>query len=372
MNDTKRIDYLDYVKAMCVFMVLIAHRELRTEGLGAFCIPAFFLLAGYTFSVMQDNFKKFAVKKIKRLLFPYWVTMLIYGFEEVIRSKLFGYENIKVFAITIITTIYGSSANFPKQGMLGQYFLEIVPFNNIENINLILPTNGHLWFLPAMFSANILFYFVVKYRKPSWLTDLAIICLLLLLAGIETIPHMIQLPYGLGRGFFGAAIMLVGYILKEKEFLNNTKIKYQIIGLLLTVPISILSIIFGYACDGMMLSYYGPHIIWSVFISFACGVSFTYVVILICKFIKYLPLKHVHRFLSMTGKNSMIIYLLHMVIFFLCDSFMIFVLKTKTYPDWCFTEMFNGHHYFYRGFVVLLAFSLLGFVGNILKKKRIK
>lgn len=370
----KRLDYLDYVKAVCIFWILMEHRILRPEGVGAGIMPSFFILAGYTYSTEIAVFKDYAIKRVKRLLVPYWIMMLVCAVIEVIRAPLLGYAGRNVIIPALIPAFYGSSRNFPCIGEFGQYVFNIMSYKPQAPglIDMILPINCFLWFLPAMFSANIIFYLVSKYRKNTWCYDYLAICGLLALASIETIPGIMQLPYGLGRGFIGAAFMMLGYKLRETNYLADNHLSKQLLGLVIAVPISVLSVIYKYDCFGFVRSDYGPHMIINVFISFICGAAFSYVLIIICRLISKASVKPIHNFLSLAGSNSMGIYLWHMLIFFLGDLFMIFVMKEALAPDDFFMECFVTKCVGYRWLIVIFTYTLLTIVGYIRKRNNIK
>lgn len=370
----ERFDYLDYVKAICIFWVLMEHRALRPDGVGAFVLPSFFIIAGYTYSTKIVGFMDYAIKRCKRLLVPYWLMMLFYGVVEVIRAHLFGYAGANIIIPALIPAIYGSSRNFPCIGEFGQYILNIMSYKpQVPGfIDMILPENCFLWFLPAMFSANIVFYLVIKYRKNTWWYDVLATLGLLVLASLETIPDMIQLPYGLGRGFFCAAFMMAGFKLRETNYLADNHFTGQLFGLVIAVPISVLSVIYKYDCFGLVISYYGPHMIVDVFVSFICAIAFSYVVIFICKLICKIPVKPLHNFLSLAGRNSMGLYLWHILIFFFGDLFMVFVMGETLAPDMFFMECFATKCLDYRWLMVILAYTLLTIVAYMRRKNNIK
>lgn len=370
----ERLDYIDYVKAICIFWVLMEHRLLRPDGVGAFMIPAFFIVAGYTYSPGTAGFMDYAIRRGKRLLVPYWIMMAFYAVVEAVRAPLFGYAGADIIIPALIPALYGSSRNLPCIGEFGQYVLNIMSYKpQVPGfIDMILPSNCFMWFLPAMFSANIVFYFVSKYRKNTrWYDGLAIFGLLAL-TSLETLPGMIQLPYGLGRGFMGAAFMLLGLKLRETDYPADNHMTGQLLCLCIAIPISVLSVVYEYDCLGFVVSYYGAHLPVDVFISFICGTAFSYVVIFICKLISKAPVKPLCSFLSLAGSNSMGLYLWHMLIFFLGDLFMVFGMKETLSPGFFFMECFAGKCFAYRWLMVILAYVFLTGIAYLRKKNNIK
>lgn len=376
MDKKKRIEYLDYVKAICIFGVMMEHRLLRLSGTGAFLMPSFFIISGFTFSINSNkSFKEYALKRVKRLLIPYWIMMVIYAVIEVARASLLGYGGVNILIPALIPAIYGSSKNFPCIGAFGRYVYEIMSYKPQTEglIDMILPSNCFLWFLPAMFSANIVFYFVIKNKRKEWWYNVLAILGLVGLASMETIPGVVQFPYGLGRGFLGAAFMLIGHMFRESRFLEDSNLVWQIVGMVIAVPISVLSVIYNYECMGFVRSDYGTHMITDVFISFVCGVAFSYVVIMICKSVNKIAIKPLQNFLLLVGSNSMGFYLWHILIYFIGDLFMIFVVKEPMTPDTLFfLECFYSKCLVYRWMILIIAFAFLTAVAYFRKENNIK
>lgn len=158
----ERIDYLDYVKAICICGVMMEHRLLRPSVMGAFLMPSFFIISGFTFYINNVSFKEYALKRVKRLLVPYLIMMVIYAVMEVARASILGYGGINILIPALIPAIYGSSKNFPCIGAFGQYIYEIMSYKPQAEgfIDMILPSTCFLWFPPVMFTANIVLWHI--------------------------------------------------------------------------------------------------------------------------------------------------------------------------------------------------------------------
>ena len=80
----KRLEWLDFGKAMGILVVLAVHAGCSLGALtyygGMFYMPIFFFAAGYTFRRKEgESYGVFLWKKAKRLLIPYFGTVLFYG-----------------------------------------------------------------------------------------------------------------------------------------------------------------------------------------------------------------------------------------------------------------------------------------------------
>ncbi len=214
---TKRIEYLDYAKAFAIFSVLFKHSSIYFTGINCFTMAVFFIASGYTYNPDKDSFCERFVKRLKRLMVPFWIVMAMDIILETIRATFIGYGT-ETEAIPIIANLIYGSGYFPNCGKLGQLLIGSTPFvyNSKYMVNIIMPTNCHLWALPAMFTGYMIFSLYLKIVKNrNIFTDIVSIVILLLLASIETIQGIFQLPFGMGRGFVCTAFMIVGFFFKE-------------------------------------------------------------------------------------------------------------------------------------------------------------
>lgn len=366
--------FLDFFRAVCLLFVMIDHRSLLTVSIGVFVLTGFFIASGYTFKSNTGDFKAFFIKKVKRLLVPFWICSIVMGCVELIRAPIIGYGDASIIAPVGVTAVYGSFVNLPSIGSFGEFLAKAVAYNNkVPGIlNLILPTDCHLWFLPALFSAEMVMFLIFKFRKNKWWFDITAIVILLLLAGIETIPNMPQLPYGLGRGFFAAALMLMGYRMKQANLFTSKMLKWQLILLALAIGPAVCSVIFKYDGRGLIRSIYGEPMFLGVFITYICGLSFAYIVMYLMYWLGKIPSNPVSSVLSFAGRNTMDVYLWHMLVYFVGDMFMIYVLKATATPNVFYVELFDNNHFVYRWLIVFIAYAtVLGYVllKNLIKTK---
>ena len=52
----KRVEYLDYAKALAIISVLLSHSDFSFLGMCSFSMAVFFISAGYTFNSIEDSF----------------------------------------------------------------------------------------------------------------------------------------------------------------------------------------------------------------------------------------------------------------------------------------------------------------------------
>ena len=97
MNTTKRILWIDYTKAICIYLVLLGHAHVSqpiADFIYSFHMPLFFFLSGCLFSYdKHPTFREFALKRFKGLMVPYlWINLFTYLFWLLI-GKNFGEDS---------------------------------------------------------------------------------------------------------------------------------------------------------------------------------------------------------------------------------------------------------------------------------------
>ncbi len=307
-----RENFLDYGRALCIILVVLTHLATPNITYIVFLLMAyFFFSSGYLANKTNLTFKEFVLKQFKKFIVPYYLMTLFYGICEIGRAYYLGYGDYRIILVALVNMIYGSG-NLPRLGKFSEYInsLKFIRAYSVDLITeTILPMTCHLWFLPALFCASILFFlYINKIRKHKWNDVIVIICLLLL-ASLESLAHP-QLPYGLGRGFWGCACMIVGYNAKELSFFTTHPKKKYIFSI--SLVLFLLSLYFKAYQSSLVIGHYGFHGIWSVLIVFIGGASgsiaFSYIFIALDQ-----VLKGKDNVLLYIGRNTMSIYLWHML-----------------------------------------------------------
>ena len=368
--EKKRLAFIDYGKALAILFVLTAHLELEIFlQLVLFTMPMFFITSGYTFSIKNTSLGEFARSKFKRLILPFWYVMLLDIPFEIARAYFFKYGSYKVALPALLNTIYGSAGKLPNVLGLGKLMTICIPYR-IQlpfTVDIILPANCHLWFLPAMFTASILFFVLIKHFRNKNFALVTFSLLFLLIAGIESLDGVPQLPYGLGRGFVGAVFMLFGYKLKETSFFEKSSNWTKIIVLIAT---SVLSLIFIFGLNirggGMIKSNYGPYGLWSTYMTFVAGACATIAVLILCKILEKFRIGVVEQVLSAIGQNTMTLYLWQFFFFSVMEGLYIKIPGKKAAPDIFFMEMIPHEDMWYN------IIELVVFVATILLIERMR
>ncbi|MBO4903855.1 MAG: acyltransferase family protein [Lachnospiraceae bacterium] len=148
MNTSKRLDHLDMVKGIGIFLVVLGHMEDISTGtrvwISSFHMPLFFIVSGILMAVKNEpsrDLRESVAKRVRGIIIPYLWFSLSYFIIDIGNLKVVHNIDFRTFIVDIIdsATFYGMSV---------------------------------LWFLPALFLASVGFLFLKKKlpdRILSWL-----------------------------------------------------------------------------------------------------------------------------------------------------------------------------------------------------------
>ena len=144
----KRLAWLDYMKFIAMFLVVIYHtpprydtaHEVALFNMGA---PVFFFAAGYLFNIArQKDFFTFLRHRARQILVPYTTFFIIfYALWLVVGRRMAGPEEM---AIGTLTPVW--------------QFIQGTP-------DVVL---GPFWFLAALFTMQVIYYPIRKYLSGYW------------------------------------------------------------------------------------------------------------------------------------------------------------------------------------------------------------
>lgn len=169
----------------------------------SFHMPAFFLLAGMTWSGQPDGFRAYLEKKIKRLAVPY----LFWGFVS---------AGIYVLATPLIKMIFSGATTDAYVGKGMERFW--LPFVSILHGGGWPDGNGFqcnsvLWFLPVMFSLLIMFFVIHKVFKSRLVLITFLVAAFPVWFALQHISW--PLPWGLSLVWRYLPYFIVGFLVKD-------------------------------------------------------------------------------------------------------------------------------------------------------------
>lgn len=276
-----RIKYIDISKAFAIIFIVLGHALVHSENcklifkfLYSFHVVLFFILSGMTF-VIKEPFLPFFKKKFKIIMIPYFIWAILF----LIPYLLFGSD---------VSNKLSTNSSFDLKTLL----INIL-YGNGNNSNL--KQNSSLWFLPALFSMEIFYYFVIalnnKYKKLNIVT-----LLLSLLIGYISVNYLkIILPFGINTVLNIGIFFFIGYLIKNKDFKKSFNILLFIIGLFAFYYNSSIVACIDYKYGNFTLA-------------FLSGFCLSILVINISKTIKS------NKFLEYIGKNTLGILIFHKLI----------------------------------------------------------
>lgn len=194
---SKRIEWIDFVKFICVFCVMINHLECHSETLYNFYYPfylaGFFFCSGYCYKPL-NSFKDLVKKKAKQLLLPWFI-----------------YSNANILISSVISIK-------EHDGLLQEI---------IKNLFQIRNYGDRLWFLVALFVSFIPFYYLVQYidedeKRINKGIVIAIIVFIIKKIYSNYVPYDMflwgtnKLPWHID--YIGTSLlsMIIGYCFKKK------------------------------------------------------------------------------------------------------------------------------------------------------------
>lgn len=220
----KRVEFIDIARGFAIIFIVCGHTitysshcDLIYKILCGFHVVLFFILSGYTFKIKEDEtFLKFVEKKFKRIMIPYFIWAILF----LIPFFIFGEK---------VSNTLGAKANFE----LGNQLFNVLYGNGNSQA---LKQNTALWFLPALFSMEFIYYWIIRLiRKKSNLVKILMIIPLLLIAFIANSYLKFVFPWGINTVLVLGIFFYIGYLFKDFKMFSKEKLFniYYIVPLLL-------------------------------------------------------------------------------------------------------------------------------------------
>lgn len=192
MNNT-RYKYIDIAKGIGIFLVVfghVTHNIALREYIWSFHMPLFFFISGYLFNP-TEGLKIHIKKRIKSIIIPYIIFYVVtYCYWAFFERHFRGGEYSLLHQL--IGLPYGTYSEY-------MYF------------------NGALWFLPCLFTTDLLFSIVKKYtNNREWLIVISYLILFFCVGTYLLKENCIYLPFGFNTAFFALVFYGTGYICKVK------------------------------------------------------------------------------------------------------------------------------------------------------------
>ena len=185
----ERIKWIDYGKAIAIFLVVLGHSGLYQPlhiARYMFGMPFFFFVSGYLFSFEKyPSYESFLMRRVKSIIVPYLFFNFVTYFFWLLVARNYG-DDAVAGVVPWYVPLKGIFLGYPE------YLLNDVP----------------LWFFVCLFVVENLFYAYGKLIGKKWFV------IWILVSGwimAEVVP---QLPYCINAAFVGLIFYYFGYVLK--------------------------------------------------------------------------------------------------------------------------------------------------------------
>ncbi len=293
----KRLDYIDILRGIGIMIMLMGHigyggkfdRYIHT-----FHMPLFFFVSGYFYTYRPNNLINKVVKKFRTLIIPY----IIFG---------------------VINYVFWLFLEFSE----GAWFVPLIRLVSYNTHGL--PIAGALWFLTALYFAEIFYELIVKVCRKDYVVDLVVLILSVGCSIFTTVCDF-RPPFALdvsivGMGIYHIGRRFRGWSENNEEIVKKCSNNIFFIGILFFVNL-VLAFVNGYV--NMKSGWYSNVILsW---INMCIGIAPYFLLSLYLMDIKIL--KPITNLLKYIGKNSIVFVGLNQLVIFIFKIFMPNVMGT--------------------------------------------
>lgn len=286
-----RLDYFDAAKGLAIIAVILGHCNLGLVNsfVYSFHLPLFFIISGY-FSNPCTTISHFTKKRFKQLIVPYLISsgiiVMMYTVDSYVHA---GYwPSRTAFKNIVIATLYASGGEVR------------LPWGNIPSI-------GAIWFLPAIFIAQIIWRYALSKKYPF------LLMLVIAFIGYYS-SKTIWLPLSIQAGMTCCVFIFVGSFIRSRNIDFSSYSRSDAACTLVCLAVWCINVIFfphfylvNNHMQGGALNMIG-------------GVCASLLIIKFCPFIQQLSCS-LYSFLKWCGIHSLIILCCHNIDMMCCKPY---------------------------------------------------
>ena len=296
-----RYPYIDIAKGISIALLVLGHTLGYSEHstlvyklIYSFVVPLFFVVSGYV-SSMKGNAKQFLQGRFTRIVLPYF----IWGFLFLIPYQFVGGATADSLNMTAENSILALIKNviygIGKDGALRH--------------------NSTLWFLPALFTIEVIYWFIIYCTNKVRKTVLDIISFIILITvGYIASEYLrIALPWGINTMLVAGPYFYAGYLLRKYDLITKLMdSKYRV-----AIGGGLFAIWFTAAYSNNLLAFmsysYG-----NMILGYLSGISMPILLLCLSRSIE------TSKVLELIGRNTMSVMLFHKLV--------VLIFQTKAGP----------------------------------------
>ncbi len=285
-----RIVWLDYGKAIAIYLVVLAHTAIYKPVeafIYTFHMPFFFFMSGYLFSFDKyPSYLQFAKRRFKQLIVPYVIlNLMTYLLWFFVLRKVGDDANeaVGVFSPLMAAAVVNAKA-----------MVHDVP----------------LWFLAALFVVENLYYLLYKNKKYSAIVTIT----LFLLAFVNNAYNSVRLPFCIDIALVATLFYRLGCVLKEK---GDKIFKPYLFVLSAVVVVAV------FVFNGKVAMHTDTYN--NIFLFVAGGVAGCYFMAYLCKMLQ--TLFGERKIIQIIAKDTLLICAFHLIVFAVLKGVMLYVFK---------------------------------------------
>jgi acyltransferase len=200
MNESMRLNWVDSLKGFAILLVVLGHiqtnhllffnfdSQTKDIYIYSFHMPLFFFISGFLFNSEKwiSKATEFVSTRVKNIVLPYINYMVISAIFWIICAWKF---NLKI-------------------QFLGLQPIEMIYRLLYANTNMFSDINYALWFLPALFIVEILYFFIIKLMRYK----LLICSVIIIFVGIASFyRYPFTLPWHVNSALFALPFFAGGH-----------------------------------------------------------------------------------------------------------------------------------------------------------------
>lgn len=307
----------------------------------SFFMPMFVFISGYFLEEKWDDYSSFILKKIKRLLLPYYLWNVLYG--------------MLIFFLTFFGVHYGTFSL--KNLIVGQLF-------SGECFDI----NSPAWFVPTLFLVEIIYASFRKLFANMWREYIAFA--LLLISSIFSIKLSVcgwlMNDYDKRVQLLRVIFLLVFFemgVLYKKHFEEYLKKASKILVLICAIVIDNIAIIvcgdINFSVNRMgfnQIISYNNYMLIIPFITSIAGIAFW---LTICDIVE--PILGDNKWLNYVSSHTFIIMMNHVLFMVIFNWILVGINFFYEIPNLDVDSVFNSSWYRYEGFHNRLYLYYFGF-----------